>query len=94
MPLPDADNKEENARFFEAWVNQTGDFCAWDATNGGDTGCGLAKVSAWVHGPCRMINWTRSPICTKVFCGEDMIYACRRGQGTLGDILCDLFIVS
>lgn len=71
-----------------------GDFCIWGAMKEADSVCGLAESSAWAHGPCLMINWARSLISTKVFCGEGMIYVPRKGQDTLGDILVDLFIVS
>lgn len=59
-----------------------------------DSGHGLAEGPAWAHGLCPFICWTKSPICTKVFCGEDTIYELRRDQSTFGDILCDLFILS
>lgn len=75
-------------------MSQMVDFCTWDAIKGAESGRGLARSSVGAHGPCLMINWIGSPICTKVFCREDMIYALRRGQDTLGNIGCDLFVVS
>lgn len=75
-------------------VNPMGDFCTRDAMKRTDSGHGLAEGSAWAHGLCPFIYWTKFPIWTKVFCGEDTIYELRRGRSTFGDILCDFFMVS
>lgn len=92
IPLPD--NKKEKVWIFDTWVNQMGDFCTWGAMKEADSGCGLAESSAWAREPCLMINWTKSLICTKVFCGKGIIYVLGKGQHTLGDIQFDLFVVS